>query len=207
MAHKRVAKRSRRLRESQLFQRKTDLQRHCEWATLPSSTWPRVSVTVTTGYCGQFHASWRWRWSRRLKCGCWTSRSAQAVQIHVGRDVIDVSSCKGLAALLALLALFLVKAGISEKFAARFADFSAVPETVQLMARWWPMASRSSGGPARVAATGTRADARTRRACLRCCASAARCSGCWQRQAVKTLGPCPRGSDGSPSSFFVLPKG
>ena len=157
MAHKRVAKRSRRLRLSQLFQRKTDLQRHCQWATLPSSTWPRVSLTVNHWILRTVSCALAMAWSRRLKCRCWTSRSAQAVQIHVGRDMIDVSSCKGLAA---LLALFLVKTGISARFAARFADFSAVPETVQLMARWWPMASRSSGGPARVAATGTRADAR-----------------------------------------------
>ena len=73
----------------------------------------------------------------------------------------------------ALLALFLVKTGISARFAARFADFSAAPETVQVMRE------RVAHGEAdhRVAERVWQQLARglmraSRRACLRCCASA-----------------------------------
>ena len=65
------------------------------------------------------------------------------------------------------------------RFAARFADFSVVPETVQLMRE------RAAHGEADhlVAEREWQQLARglmraSRRACLRCCASAARCRGC-----------------------------
>ena len=68
-----------------------------------------------------------------------------------------------------------MKTGISARFAARFADFSGVPETVQLMRERVAHGQADHLVAERVAGTGTRADAGKPSRCLRRCASAARC--------------------------------
>ena len=80
------------------------------------------------------------------------------------------------------MALYLVKTGILARFAARFADFSVVPETVQLMGEIVAHGEADHRVAERVWQQLTRGLMRaSRRACLRCCASAARCRGCCQR--------------------------
>ena len=75
----------------------------------------------------------------------------------------------------ALLALVVVKTGISARFAARLADFSVVRETVQLMRERVAHGEADHLVAERVWQELARGLMRaSRRACLRCCASAAR---------------------------------